>query len=201
MTLQENIGNILADNYPLEELLELLSNLALQRSSSHKKTMEEAYSLIIPNEEGAQGYVYYTPQSFTFIDGEYQPQESQAEFAILSERLGQLLIENSEDRDYLEGVIYAGDLNIQVTKPSDPNDPPYQRVLDEYDNEYADQNELASWFDSELGVWVLIQCELVLTPGEGFDDMVDEAVEFVATMEEEGYTDGIAGELMQDDSD
>lgn len=193
MTLSKNIADILEEHYPLDEMLDLLANLALQRSSAHKQTMSQLYNLIIANEEGNQGYVYYTPQSFTFVDDEYQPQESQAEFSMLSEHLGNIIIENSEDRDYLDGVIYACDLTVQATKPSSEDINPYQRTLDEYEqDEYADENEIACGFDEGRNVWILIRAELTLTPGVGFDEMVDEAVEFVTAMEEEGYVDDIA---------
>lgn len=189
MALQITIYDILQQNYPLDDILTVLAKLALEVDEPTDQLMSQAYNLFVGVDSSAEGYVYFTPESYTYTSDRFQSSNPRAEMTFISENLGQLMLNNAEEREYLDGMKYVADLNIQVIQPDGytgekiqrrNGEPPYLDLLDIYfDNPDADRNELSSWFDSERGVWIAINGVMDVTIGDNFDDAVSDVVDFM----------------------
>jgi len=177
MPLDTKDYDALRINYPYAQLVSLLSNLARQRGRS-AQVMQSISDLML-TEEGVEGYVHYTPQSFLLENGELVTQESQAAFSMLSLRLGDVINTRPER---IASADYYGKLIIKVSKFVPPTG-------DHFVNPFA--KDAAEWdtmvyLDDANGVWVSVHCSTKLVDkNHHSDDASEDIYEAVTEIPEE----------------
>lgn len=184
MQLTENIREILMREYPLSELLDLLSGVAL--SPKETSSLQEAYDLIMLDEsEESLCDASLFPSGVIVNEAGIETTPTQVDFGLTSPLLAEILSDFVEEGSGpSEGFRRFADLGISVSAPKEDEQNPFvSEQADSTDND----NALSIEYDSKRGVWVRIWVDIWALPGEGFEEVVEAAYQqLVQTKESEG---------------